>query len=396
MAQLRDGVIRRGKSWSYVIRVTDARGVSKPRWVGGFSTEREAKEARDAARVAARRGEYVHSNRVTVKQFFTDWLAVHALEVKPRTRAGYAELISMYVVPHIGSMRLQAVKPSTLSTLYRDLLAHGGKGGRPLSSRTVNHVHALLRKAFNDAVHADQLLSSNPAVRAKRPRQEKSRDRVDVAWTAEDLRTFLVLLEDHRLFALFRLAAYTGARCGELLNLTWDDVTLDGDNPRVHITGTVQVIDSQLVAGTTKAGQSRIVSIDPGTVAALREHRTRQEVERQRAMQSWVPGDLVFRREIGAPLYPSSPTQLMSKRITEYNDHLPKGATPLPRIRFHDLRHAHATLLLRAGVPVHVVARRLGHADPAVTLRTYAHVLGEQAAEVATVFASLVDTAEKG
>lgn len=396
MAQLRDGVIRRGNSWSYVIRVTDARGVSKPRWVGGFPTEREAKQARDAARVAARRGEYVHSNRVTVRQFLTDWLAVHALEVKPRTRAGYAELISMYVVPHIGSMRLQAVKPSTLSTLYRDLLAHGGKAGRPLSSRTVNHVHALLRKAFNDAVHADQLLSSNPAVRAKRPRQEKSRDRVDVSWTAEDLRTFLALLEDHRLFALFRLAAYTGARRGELLNLSWDDVALDGDNPRVHITGTVQVIDSQLVAGTTKAGQSRIVSIDPGTVAALREHRTRQEVERQRAMQSWVPGDLVFRREIGAPLYPSSPTQLMSKRITEYNDHLPDGATPLPRIRFHDLRHVHATLLLRAGVAVHVVARRLGHADPAVTLRTYAHVLADQAAEVATVFASLVDSADEG
>lgn len=103
-------------------------------------------------------------------------------------------------------------------------------------------------------------------------------------------------------------------------------MTLDDDNPRVHITGTVQVIDSQLVAGRTKAGQSRIVSIDPGTVAALREHRTRQEAERRRA-----PGDVVFRREIGTPLNPSSPTQLMGKRIREYNDHLPKGATPLPR-----------------------------------------------------------------
>lgn len=138
------------------------------------------------------------------------------------------------------------------------------------------------------------------------------------------------------------------------------------------------------------------MSIDPGTVAALREHRIRQDAERLRAMESWVPGDLVFRREIGAPLYPSSPTQLMGKRIRGYNNDLPKGATPLPRIRFHDLRHVHATLLLKAGLPVHVVARRLGHADPAVTLRTYAHVLADQAAEVATLFASLVDTANEG
>jgi integrase len=391
MASLRDGVIRRGKTWSYVIRVTDSRGVSKPKWVGGFPTEASAKKARDSARVAASRGEYVHANRITVAEFLTGWLAVHALEVKPRTRAGYGELIDTYVVPHIGAVRLQSVKPATLSGLYRDLLTRGGKGGRPLSSRTVNHVHALLRKAFNDAVNTDQVLATNPASRAKRPRQEKGRDRIEVSWSADDLRRFLALVEDHRLFALYRLAAYTGARRGELLNLRWDDVTLDGPSPRVRITGTVQIIDSQLVAGTTKAGQSRVVSIDPGTVSVLRDHCARQEVEHARAMGSWVPGDLVFRREIGAPLYPSSPTQLMSKRIRDYNDALPEGAAPLPPVRFHDLRHVHATLLLRAGVPVHVVAKRLGHADPAVTLRTYAHVLADQAAEVATLFADLVD-----
>ena len=391
MSSLRDGVIRRGKSWSYVIRVTDSRGVSKPKWVGGFPTEAAAKEARDAARIAARRGEYVHSNRVTVAEYLTGWLEVHALEVKPRTKAGYGELISTYVVPHIGSMRLQAVKPATLSALYADLLARGGKGGRPLSARTVNHVHALLRKSLNDAVLTDQVLPTNPASRAKRPRQEKGRDRVELLWSANDLRRFLSLVEDHRLSALYRLAAFTGARRGELLNLRWADVTLDGDSPRIRVTGTVQVIGSKLVEGTTKGGQSRVVSIDPGTAAALRDHLARQETERLRAMDSWVPGDLVFRREIGAPLYPSSPTQLMGKRIRDYNDALPEETAPLPRLRFHDLRHVHATLLLRAGVPVHVVAKRLGHADPAVTLRTYAHVLADQAAEVATVFATVMD-----
>jgi len=86
MGQLRDGVIKRGHSWSYVIRVTDAAGISKPRWVGGFATEASAKAARDTARVAARRGQYVDRSRITVSAYLTDWLDAHALEVKPKTQ----------------------------------------------------------------------------------------------------------------------------------------------------------------------------------------------------------------------------------------------------------------------------------------------------------------------
>ena len=137
--RLRNGVIRRGKTWSYVIRVTDVRGVSKPRWVGGFSTEVAAKRARDEARIAASTGVYVDRTTVTVEDYLVEWLVGHAVEVKPRTRAGYAHLIETYVVPRIGGLRLQAVKSTDLSRLYRDLLEGGGKGGRPLSGRSVEY-----------------------------------------------------------------------------------------------------------------------------------------------------------------------------------------------------------------------------------------------------------------
>ncbi len=168
MTQVRDGIVRRGGTWSYVIRVTDRdTGRSKPKWVGGFSTEAAAKAARDIARVAARRGEYVDRNRVTVAEFLASWLDGHALTVKPRTLAGYRFLVDSYVVPRIGTTRLQAVSASTLSGLYREMLDGGGRGGRPLSTRTVEFTHAVLRKALNDAVHVDQLIPSNPAVRAK-------------------------------------------------------------------------------------------------------------------------------------------------------------------------------------------------------------------------------------
>lgn len=392
MPALRDGVVRRGRTWSYVIRAVDPQtGRSRPRWVGGFVTEAEAKAARDVARVAARRGEFVDRNRVTVAEFLASWLAGHALTVKPKTLAGYRFLVDSYVVPHIGSMRLQAVRASTLSGLYRQLLDGGGRGGRPLSTRTVEYTHAVLRKAFNDAVHVDQLLPSNPAVRAKRPKA--ARKEPGVMWSADELWTFLEVVAGHRLAAFYRLAAYSGARRGELLNLRWADLDLDA---RVmHIRGSVGIVDGQRVEGTTKSGRERRVSLDPGTVEAMRAHRHRQRAERLVAGEFWMTGDHVFRTALGEPLFPDTVSQLMAKLIRGHNEQVeasPEHGRSLPPIRLHDLRHVHATMLLQAAVPVHVVAARLGHADPAVTLRVYAHVLEDQASEVAAVFARAVET----
>jgi integrase len=391
--RLRNGVIRRGNTWSYVIRVTDSAGVSKSRWVGGFPTEAAAKRARDEARIAAGRGEFVDRSTLTVQAYLTQWLLAHALEVKPRTRAGYAHLITTYVTPRIGRIRLQALRPADLSALYRELMESGGRGGTPLSARTVEYVHAVLRKAFADAVRNDQVLTSNPAERAKRPRKEQAA--AVVMWTAQDLASFLTTTQGHRLHGYFRLAAYTGARRGELMNLRWGDVHLGdehGQGAFVRLRGTVSVIDGVRVEGTTKGGRERSVSIDAGTAAVLTEHRLRQEAERALAGTSWVGGDHVFRRELGEPLFPDTPTALMAKLQRQHNTAaVQAGTPPLPVIRLHDLRHLHATLLLKAGVPVHVVAARLGHADPAITLRVYAHVLDDQASAAATTFEHLLN-----
>ena len=170
MPRLRDGVIKRGGSWSYVIRVPDpATGVSKPRWVGGFDTEQAAKAARDEARVRARRGEYVNKSASTVADYLAEWAEAHAATVKPKTLAGYRHDIDHYIVPRIGRMRLQALRPAVVSRLYRDLTEHGGRDGRALSATTVSHIHRTLRKALADAVDIEQLLAANPAARSSGP-----------------------------------------------------------------------------------------------------------------------------------------------------------------------------------------------------------------------------------
>lgn len=327
---------------------------------------------------------------MTVAEFLASWLAGHALTVKPRTLAGYRFLVDSYVVPRIGSMRLQAVRASTLSGSYRQLLDGGGRGGRPLSTRTVEYTHAVLRKAFNDAVHVDQLLASNPAARAKRPKAAPKES--STMWSADELRTFLEVVAGHRLAAFYRLAAYSGARRGELLNLRWADLDLDAQV--MHIRGSVGMVDGQRVEGTTKSGRERRVSLDPGTVEAMQAHRHRQREERLVVGGSWEPGDHGFRTAFGAPLFPDTVSQLMAKLIRAHNEQVearPTHGRFLPPIRLHDLRHVHATMLLQAAVPVHVVAARLGHADPSVTLRVYAHVLDSQASEVAAVFARAME-----
>src|SRR5215471_11124001 len=174
MPRLRDGVIKRGGSWSYVIRVPDpATGVSRPRWVGGFDTEEAAKAARDEARVRARNGQYVNRSTSTVAAYLAEWLAAHAAVVKPKTLAGYRHDIDHYIVPRIGRMRLQALRPAVISKLYHELAEHGGHDGRPLSATTVSHIHRTLRKALADAVDVEQLLAANPAARSKRPRSSQ-------------------------------------------------------------------------------------------------------------------------------------------------------------------------------------------------------------------------------
>ena len=137
--------MKRGATWSYVIRVKDTEtGISKPRWVGGYATEQEAKAARDEARVKAHRGEYIDRNRITVSAYLDDWIDSHAMEIKPRTLHDYRSCIRLYVTPRIGHLPIQAVRPSTITKLYRDLLTSGGRDGKPLAVTTVTHLHAVL------------------------------------------------------------------------------------------------------------------------------------------------------------------------------------------------------------------------------------------------------------
>ncbi|MEU4718339.1 site-specific integrase [Nonomuraea dietziae] len=218
-----------------------------------------------------------------------------------------------------------------------DLPVRNVKAHRP---RQVGHVSEHGRQVAHDLAAALNSLDTWPSEhmcqggQARMTASSGSCSAIRMSWTAAQLRAFLETASDHRLFAFFRLAAYTGARRGELLNLRWRDVDLD--TPQIHI------------------GKGK--------------------------------DTYVFTTGWGEPVFPDTLSSLMPKLIEAHN----KKTPGLPHARLHDLRHIPATTLLLAGVPVHVVAARLGHADPAITLRVYAHVIHEQAATAADVFADAV------
>ncbi len=204
-------------------------------------------------------------------------------------------------------------------------------------------------------------------------------------WEPHDLAAFLASVRGDRLEALWRLTAMTGMRRGEVVGLRWDAV--DFENARVSVQRSLISVSYQVMESATKTWRSRVVDLDRATVAALRAHQDRQELERAEWGSDYTDNGLVFCRENGSPLQPDLVSQRFEAIIKREG---------LRRIRFHDLRHTHATLALRAGVPTKVVTERLGHHSPAFTLKYYAHVVPGMQADAAAQIATLVDTVLAG
>jgi integrase len=230
---------------------------------------------------------------------------------------------------------------------------------------------------LNDAIRWGKL-ARNPASAATVPKSPETRV---TAWTAAELRRFLAVVEDDPFFALWRLAATTGMRRGELLGLTWRCLDLDGARLEV-----VQQLHANLTVGPPKTKRSgRTIALDPETVEALRQHRATQVLERDFAADVYQDRDLVFADALGGPIRPKTVTE----RFARY-----RRAAGVPTGTLHVLRHTAATLALTATppVPLHIVAARLGD-DPRTMLHTYAHLLPQSdVAAAETVAAMLAPT----
>ncbi len=286
----------------------------------------------------------------------------------------YAWFVDRYIILAIGDIPLRRVRVDHLDALYAELEASGGRNGTGLAPKTVLEVHMIIRAAL-DAAGQRQLVERNVAT-AAHVRLSRASGRSAQAWTAPELATFLTAARAQRLYSALHVAAHTGMRRGEIVGLKWSD--LDVTNKRLSVQRTLQCVAGRPVEFGVKTRTSRrCIDLDTGTIGELRRWRQRNQEEGLPAGDA----DWMFRSTAGRSLNPESLSQLFGRVV---------GRTAVPRIRFHDVRHTHASLLIAAGVPVKVVSERLGHAHPGFTMNTYQHLMPGMSAAAADQFAALV------
>lgn len=369
---MRGHVHKRGSTWTAVYdEGRNEGGKRRQRTKGGFATRREAQTFLTDILSRLGDGSYAAPSKITVGAYLADeWLPAVEGTLRPLSRDKYRATIRLYIVPRIGQVRLQALSGGHLNGLYGELEQAG------LSASSVRLVHAVLSRSLRDAVRWGKL-PRNPAAMADPPARARSRAS---SWTAAELRRFLEHVEGDRYFALWRLGATTGMRRGELAGLTWRALDLDG--ARISVDQQLVPTRGGVSFGPPKSARSRrTIALDPETVGALRHHRETQLLERDFAGDGYDDRDLVFADPLGGAIHPQRLTQW-------FGEHRKAGGIPTGTL--HTLRHTAATLALTAGIPVHIVAARLGD-DAKTVLSTYAHLLpqsDELAAErVAAVLA---------
>jgi integrase len=371
-------VFRRGKTWSYVVDLQGGRANRRQQTKGGFATKREAERALRVVEQAIDTDSFVAPTRETLSDFLVkQWLpAMAPPTLRGTTWTEYRRKITSHVIPHLGNLPLQALRPKHLNDLYARLLATGrtdGTGG--LAPKTVREVHVIVRKALKDAVNWGNV-ARNVADLANPPSQRASaaaRRRTLQTWTPAELGQFLGHDPDDRLYYAWVLAASTGMRRSEVLGLRWADVDLDA--ARLAVRQRLASVDGRPEISEPKSNSSgRVIDLDDLTVGVLRSRRAQQAEHRLMFGPAWHDLDLVVSREDGLWVHPDWFSELFRRRV---------AAIGIRPIRLHDLRHTHATLLLQSGVNAKIVSERLGHHSVAFTLDTYAHVMpGMQAAAV--------------
>lgn len=310
-------------------------------------------------------GTYCDPGKMTVAEYLKRWLNTHKVNLASSTYRGYVVAVEQHVVPALGASLLRKLTPMMIQEFYTKDLESGRKDnkkstGRGLSSTTVAMHHRILRKALADAVKW-QMIPRNPADAVTAPRKAKKEIKIPIE---EQVKRLLEALEGHYLYMATYLAVYTGMRQGEILGLKWVDVDLE--NRVIHVRQKLyQRKKGEALYNEPKAKSRRSIDIGAKVVSALKKHQTEQKKQRLAAGEMWQDTGLVCTLQDGTQIHP--PTA--GSRIRDITEKLKIDAS------FHDLRHFHASLLLKQGVHPKVVSERLGHSQISLTMDTYSHLL---------------------
>ncbi|MCB0951168.1 MAG: site-specific integrase [Microthrixaceae bacterium] len=388
---MRGYVTKKGKKYYAVIYdgIDPATGKEKRRWVAAGSRRDDADKLVTELTKRSHRGETVVSEKLTLGQYLTTrWLPVQETRLRASTYDSYRRNIDLHVIPALGERLLDRLTAEDIDLFYASLLKNGskrtsktpdGEQAEPkgLAPKTVHNIHVMLNKALSDAARKGTVVRNVVAMADAPSLQARKRAEIK-AWDVDQLVAFLDAIAPHRLSPAFFLAAHTGMRRGEVLGLRWRDLDLDAN--RVAVRQALVSVAYEVSISDVKTGTSRrTIDIDADVVQMLSDwFKTRTE---ERDGTEPAADDLVFTKDDGSWLHPDTFSQLFDRTVARIK---------VPVISLHDLRHTHATLLLKAGVHVKVVSERLGHANVAFTMNVYQHILPGMQAAAADTFSLLL------
>lgn len=384
---MRGTIQKKGKKWYAVVYdgVNPATGQYRRRWVQAGTRRGDAEKLLAELVKRSHRGETVVSEKLTLGQYLTDrWLPVQEARLRKSTHNAYRRNIELHVIPALGKRQLDQLTPEDIDMFYAALLKSGRKKrpgekgpAKGLAPKTVHNIHVMLNKALSDAARKGTVvrnvvaLADAPSLQARKHPEIK-------AWEVDQLVVFLDAVASHRMAPAMYFAAHTGMRRGEVLGVRWRDIDLD--EGRVSVRQALVSVAYEVSISDVKTGTSRrTIDIDEDVTQALRDWRKTRTEERDGLEPE--PDDLVFVKADGTSMHPDIFSQLFDRTVAKID---------VPNISLHDLRHTHATLLLKAGVNVKVVSERLGHANIAFTMHVYQHVLPGMQAAAADTFSLLL------
>lgn len=360
----RGNITRRGKrSWrlKFDTGTDPTTGQRNTEFVTVRGTKKDAETELSRRLTQVDGGNYVAKSRETVAEHVRIWLA-NNLDLSGTTKERFGRLIEQQIVPHLGGTLLQHLKPAQVTTWHTTLRTSGGKNGRPLAPATVRQAHRILHLALGKAVE-DEKVSRNVASGRKLPKATKAES---VILQEGEIAPVIAALAGHWLQPIVTVAIGTGMRQGEIMGLRWSDLDLEIGTARVERSLEETKANGLRYKLPKSKNGVRTISLPSSVTRMLRAH-WKQRAEQRLSLGLGKPDTeaLVFCDHEGGPIRPSRVSGAWRDVVV---------SRKLPRIRFHDLRHTHASALISSGLDVVKISRRLGHASPVVTLSVYAHL----------------------
>lgn len=369
---MKGSVRLRGSHWTYIVDVgrDPITGKRKQKTKGGFKRKKDAQAALHKLLVEIDDNNYVEPSKETFTEFIESWFTEHYQKrVGDTTASNKKYLKDKHLIKENPFAGLPIAKISTedIDAFYNLKIDEGHKASY------IRKIHQMLKQAFEQAIRWKKL-SSNPVKNAVPPAIKKEEMKI---WGPQEIITFLNYCRDEHHRITFLLAIYTGMRRGEILGLKWDDIDFEKMKINVKRSLAYTPEDGYIFTMLKTKNSKREIPIPQMLIDELLGHQKQQQIWKKRIGEEYQDQDFVNCRENGTEQDSRNLLRLMKRLIRDSN---------VTSIRFHDLRHTHASILISEGVDIVKVAHRLGHANPKITLETYAHLIPNQDNEVADIF----------